>query len=255
MTDQELEDLAQSVELRHGEATRPFVSSICRQIDISQRRTKALQNLLREYVLEEEFIEGEDYEQAGTTVVKAVEIDSGDEIPWPGDHQESAEETERLLSKERRVRPAKRIEDSTAKPSSLPEVDKKPDFRGVRASEEKAAIDRFIKLRWPSRAKCPHCNTERVPAKMLGGYRCASCSNEFSYKTGTIFQGSKIPFDKWFEILYLFIDHEGDPSQKKIDELIPDTEMLRILKRLSKLDWSEGQDINSVLQQCIISHR
>lgn len=62
--------------------------------------------------------------------------------------------------------------------------------------------------RWPKGAICPSCGcVERIqPCKRagtLGYYRCLSCEVVFTVRTGTIFERSHVPLDKWLYAMYL----------------------------------------------------
>lgn len=59
--------------------------------------------------------------------------------------------------------------------------------------------------RWPSGPVCPHCNNgERVQVRKIAGYfRCLACKEDFTVRTGTIFERSHIPLDKWLYAMYL----------------------------------------------------
>ena len=65
--------------------------------------------------------------------------------------------------------------------------------------------------RWPNGPCCPVCGeTKRIKARPAGLYRCNACiergaSTDFSVRTGTIFQKSKIPLNKWLYAMYLLI--------------------------------------------------
>ncbi len=52
---------------------------------------------------------------------------------------------------------------------------------------------------------CPHCNkSDRVQVrKVVGYFRCLACKEDFTVRTGTIFERSHIPLDKWLYAMYL----------------------------------------------------
>ena len=56
---------------------------------------------------------------------------------------------------------------------------------------------------------CPLCGgTERISArggKRLGYYRCGDCRGEFTVRTGTIFERSHVPLNKWIYAMYLLV--------------------------------------------------
>jgi transposase-like protein len=59
--------------------------------------------------------------------------------------------------------------------------------------------------RWPNGLVCPVCDeTKRIYAKRGGFYRCNACLAEFTVRTGTIFEKSKVPLNKWLYAMHLF---------------------------------------------------
>ena len=71
--------------------------------------------------------------------------------------------------------------------------------------DESAARTYLENRRWPAGAVCPHCsNRERVQVrKVVGYFRCLACKEDFTVRTGTIFERSHIPLDKWLYAMYL----------------------------------------------------
>lgn len=60
--------------------------------------------------------------------------------------------------------------------------------------------------RWPNVVKCPICaNGERITTRKGGYYRCNSCSEDFTVRTGTIFERSHVPLHKWLCAMYLLV--------------------------------------------------
>jgi transposase-like protein len=53
--------------------------------------------------------------------------------------------------------------------------------------------------RWPKGTICPVCGcVERIQKRKLTGYfRCLNCKIDFTVRTGTIFERSHVPLDKW----------------------------------------------------------
>jgi transposase-like protein len=64
----------------------------------------------------------------------------------------------------------------------------------------------FEARRWPDGAICPACNeAERIGTRKGGFYRCNACLTDFTVRTGTIFERSKIPLHKWIYAMYLLV--------------------------------------------------
>ena len=64
---------------------------------------------------------------------------------------------------------------------------------------------RFIEgLRWPDGVACPHCNSARTGRLKQGQYhQCNDCRQKFTVRTGTVFERSHIPLDKWLYAMYI----------------------------------------------------
>src|ERR1700694_1201339 len=60
--------------------------------------------------------------------------------------------------------------------------------------------------RWPQCTVCPTCGIkDRVTARKNGFYRCNQCREDFTVRTGTIFERSHIPLHKWIYAMYLLL--------------------------------------------------
>ncbi len=65
---------------------------------------------------------------------------------------------------------------------------------------------------WPSGPVCPDCKSgEKISAlgicatRKPGFYRCLSCAFDFTVRTNTIFERSKVPLHKWVYAMYLLV--------------------------------------------------
>lgn len=59
---------------------------------------------------------------------------------------------------------------------------------------------------WPKGPICPHCKSgERITIRKGGYYRCNACIETFTVRTGTIFERSHVPLDKWLHAMYLLL--------------------------------------------------
>lgn len=55
--------------------------------------------------------------------------------------------------------------------------------------------------RWPDGAVCPVCESrERITIRKAGYYRCNACAEDFTVRTGTVMERSKIPLHKWLYV-------------------------------------------------------
>lgn len=59
---------------------------------------------------------------------------------------------------------------------------------------------------WPNGVTCPVCRKgERITTRKGGYYRCNACSEDFTVRTGTIFERSHVPLHKWLYAMYLLV--------------------------------------------------
>jgi transposase-like protein len=59
---------------------------------------------------------------------------------------------------------------------------------------------------WPNGVFCPFCGLgERITARKGGYYRCNQCKEDFTVRTGTIFERSHVPLHKWIYAMYLVV--------------------------------------------------
>ena len=59
---------------------------------------------------------------------------------------------------------------------------------------------------WPQGARCPVCGlSDRITVRAGGFYRCNQCKEDFTVRTGTIFERSHVPLHKWLYAMYLLV--------------------------------------------------
>jgi transposase-like protein len=59
---------------------------------------------------------------------------------------------------------------------------------------------------WPNGPVCPDCTGDRISkCKRVGFYHCNACNFDFTIRTGTIFERSKVPLHKWVYSMYLLV--------------------------------------------------
>lgn len=61
--------------------------------------------------------------------------------------------------------------------------------------------------RWHGKPICPLCGSvDRIQTRKIEGYyRCLSCKKDFTVRTGTIFERSHVPLDKWLYAICLLV--------------------------------------------------
>jgi transposase-like protein len=70
---------------------------------------------------------------------------------------------------------------------------------------------------WPNGATCPKCHkAERITTRKDGFYRCNACVLDFTVRTGTIFERSHVPLNKWLAAMYLLLTSRKGVSSMQL---------------------------------------
>ena len=78
-----------------------------------------------------------------------------------------------------------------------------------RFPDQEHCIEHLERLRWRGTPVCPHCGSIDVVRKKesgigrVGRWHCKDCKASFKVTQGTVFQGTKMPLQKWFMVLAL----------------------------------------------------
>ena len=71
---------------------------------------------------------------------------------------------------------------------------------------------------FPNEAEAPpHCNNgdRGQVRKVVGYFRCLACKEDFTVRTGTIFERSHIPLDKWLHAMHpISVARKGSTTGK-----------------------------------------
>ena len=75
-------------------------------------------------------------------------------------------------------------------------------------------------VRWGEHPECPYCESDKVARKKesgkIGRWNCHSCKSSFNVLAGTLFQGTKIPLQKWFLAIVLMVTAEKSLSSYQL---------------------------------------
>ena len=78
----------------------------------------------------------------------------------------------------------------------------------------------LVSQRWPDGIRCPYYNSDAVSPRKTPRktpqYRCRGCRKDFTVKTATIMQDSKLPLSKWALGFYLCTTNLKDVSSMKL---------------------------------------
>lgn len=109
--------------------------------------------------------------------------------------------------------------------------------------------------RWPKGAICPACGcVERIQTRKLAGYfRCLNCKTDFTVRTGTIFERSHVPLDKWLYAMYLMATARKGVSSLQLSKELGVTQktawfMLQRLREACGNDRDDDDDSNGFLR-------
>lgn len=74
---------------------------------------------------------------------------------------------------------------------------------------------------WPEGVKCPVCGLgNRITIRKGGYYRCNQCKEDFTVRTGTIFERSHVPLHKWLYAMYLLVTSRKGISSMQLSKEI-----------------------------------
>jgi len=79
----------------------------------------------------------------------------------------------------------------------------------------------FENRRWANGVVCPHCEEkERITKRKNGYYRCNACKKDFTVRTGTIFERSHVPLNKWYYAMYMLMTARKGISSMQLSKEI-----------------------------------
>lgn len=74
---------------------------------------------------------------------------------------------------------------------------------------------------WANGVKCPCCGLgDRITTRKGGYYRCNQCKEDFTVRTGTIFERSHVPLQKWLYAMYLLVTARKGISSLQLSKQI-----------------------------------
>lgn len=81
---------------------------------------------------------------------------------------------------------------------------------------EQSCIDHLERLSWEGNPVSPFDPTSKVYKCAGNKYKCKNTGKYFNVRTGTIFDNTKIPLQKWFLALYVFSSHKKGISSHQL---------------------------------------
>ena len=104
---------------------------------------------------------------------------------------------------------------------------------------------------WPEGPRCPVCASgERITARKGGYYRCNACKEDFTVRTGTIFERSHVPLHKWVYAMYLLVTARKGISSLQLAKEIGVTQKTAwfILHRLREACGNDPTELAGIVE-------
>src|SRR3984893_4572989 len=104
---------------------------------------------------------------------------------------------------------------------------------------------------WPQGPRCPVCGTgDRITARIGGFYRCNQCKEDFTVRTGTIFERSHVPLHKWVYAMYLLVTARKGISSMQLAKEIGITQKSAwfVLHRLREACGSDLKKLQGIIE-------
>ena len=109
----------------------------------------------------------------------------------------------------------------------------------------------FEAARWPDGAICPACGeAKRIGTRKGGYYRCNACLSDFTIRTGTIFERSKVPLHKWIYAMYLLVTSRKGISSLQLHSQIGVTQKTAwfMLQRLREACGNDPTELAGIVE-------
>lgn len=96
-----------------------------------------------------------------------------------------------------------------------------PEFKSIfdlikAFPDEQSCINHLEGLRWEGVVTSPFDASSRVYKCPNNRYKCKNSNKYFNVRTGTIFEDTKLPLQKWFLALYIFSSHKKGISSHQL---------------------------------------
>ena len=90
----------------------------------------------------------------------------------------------------------------------------------TRFPDHEACLEHLETTRWGDDPHCPHCGSIKVARKAdghrQGRWNCHDCKSSFNVLSGTVFEKTKIPLQKWFVAIGLMVNAKKSLSSHQL---------------------------------------
>ena len=104
---------------------------------------------------------------------------------------------------------------------------------------------------WPNGVRCPVCGLpDRITERKGGYYRCNQCKEDFTVRTGTIFERSHVPLHKWLYAMYLLVTARKGISSLQLSKEIGITQKSAwfVLQRLREACGNDPTILGGIVE-------
>ena len=89
-----------------------------------------------------------------------------------------------------------------------------------RFPDHESCLEHLERVRWGDTPACPHCGSLSVARKAdmhrQGRWNCHDCKSSFNVLSGTIYEKTKLPLQKWFLAVSLFLNAKKSVSSYQL---------------------------------------
>lgn len=122
----------------------------------------------------------------------------------------------------------------------MPNFESIIDFLLETFSNEQCCIEYFKKSRWNGKLPTsPYDPNSRVYELADGWYKCKNTGKRFSIRTGTVFEDSNLPLQKWFVAFYLLSSNKKGVSTRQL---------VKYIKVTQKTAWFMSQRLREAFE-------
>jgi len=111
---------------------------------------------------------------------------------------------------------------------------------------------------WPQGVRCPVCGLgERITTRKGGYYRCNQCKEDFTVRTGTIFERSHVPLHKWLDAMYLLVTSRKGISSLQLSKEIGITQKSAwfVLQRLREACGNDPTVLSGIVERTSVGKK